>query len=159
MGFDKLGTAAPRLKCTRRGINMDKAVLISSVAYCGLVCRLCHLANECDGCKETANKCSAHAEREKGCFHRDCCIRQGLKGCWECPEFPCQEQMFAGPTRGELIGFCRFIREEGLESFIDALLANEQKGLPYGKLSYGDKTEAEVVAMLQAGLSELHGRR
>lgn len=131
---------------------MENMSLISSVAYCGLICRLCHLASECDGCRGTASKCSAHAEREKGCVHRSCCIRQGFAGCWECPDFPCQQQMFSGATRGELIGFCQSIREAGLERFIEAILANEQNGLPYGKVSYGDKTEAEVVAMLRASL-------
>ena len=128
---------------------MEKTVLISSVAYCGLICKLCHLADECDGCQATANKCSAHAEREKGCYHRSCCIRKGLRGCWECSEFPCEQHMFSGPTRGELIGFCRYIKSDGLARFIDAILANDRKGIPYGKISYGDKTDMEVIAMLQ----------
>lgn len=137
---------------------MEKTALISSVAYCGLICPLCHLADECDGCRGTANKCSVHAEREQGCFHRDCCVQRGFDGCWECPEFPCQQPMFTGPTQGEIIGFCRFIREEGLGPFIKAILTNEQAGIPYGKVSYGDKTEAEVVAMLQAGLARADGK-
>jgi hypothetical protein len=127
---------------------MENAALVSSVAYCGLICGLCHLANECDGCRGTASKCSAQAEREKGCFHRNCCLRREFAGCWECPDFPCQQQMFAGATRGELIGFCRYIRADGLERFVAAILANEQQGMPYGKISYGDKADAEVVAML-----------
>lgn len=28
-----------------------------SIAYCGLVCKLCHLADTCDGCKSENNCC------------------------------------------------------------------------------------------------------
>ncbi len=128
---------------------MTNQELISSIAYCGLVCQLCHLANECDGCKATASKYSAHSEKEKGCYHRNCCLSKEIDGCWECADFPCANQMFTGKTSGEIKGFCRCIKEDGAEKFIDYILANQKKGIPYGMKGYGGKNEGEVVELLR----------
>ena len=128
---------------------MNKQDIISSVAYCGLVCGLCHLASECNGCKATGGKCSANSEKENGCYHRNCCIDKGISGCWECEEFPCANQMFIGRTNGEIKGFCRCMKEDGIEKFIDYILENQEKGIPYGIKGYGHMTEEEVVKILR----------
>lgn len=128
---------------------MDKRELILSIAYCSLVCRLCHLTDECDGCRAAGNRCPANSERERGCYHRNCCVNKGIDGCWECDDFPCKNQMFVGPTKGEIKGFCRCIKEDGARKFIEYILANQKKGIPYGRKGYGDKDENEVIRILR----------
>lgn len=134
---------------------MTNQEIIASIACCGLVCKLCHLAGECDGCKETASKCSVKSEKDKGCYHRNCCLEKGINGCWECTDFPCDNQMFIGRTSREIKGFCRCIKEDGVETFIESILANQEKGIPYGLKGYGDKTEAEVVKLLRRNSDKL----
>lgn len=36
----------------------------NSIAYCGLVCKLCHLKDKCDGCKSVENCCGAHLSEQ-----------------------------------------------------------------------------------------------
>ncbi|HLV39955.1 DUF3795 domain-containing protein [Xanthomarina sp.] len=128
---------------------MNREAIISSIAYCGLVCKLCHLANECDGCKATGCNCSANSEKEKGCYHRNCCIDKVISGCWECEDFPCANSMFIGRTSGEIKGFCRCLKDDGVDKFIDYILKNQERGIPYGLKGYGQMTEEEVVQTLR----------
>ena len=132
---------------------MNKEAIISSIAYCGLVCKLCHLANECDGCKATGSKCSANSEKEKGCYHRNCCIDKGIGGCWECEDFPCTNSMFIGRTSGEVKGFCS-LKDDGVEKFIEYILKNQERGIPYGLKGYGQMNEEKVVQTLRQSKQE-----
>lgn len=77
---------------------MDKNEIVVSISYCGLVCNLCHLKSECDGCRNTANKCPNHSGKWEGCYHRNCCIKKNIDGCWECEDFPCKNDMFFSDT-------------------------------------------------------------
>ncbi|MCW8799711.1 MAG: hypothetical protein OQK71_02170, partial [Desulfobacter sp.] len=52
--------------------NMEKKELISSIAYCGLICKLCFLASKCDGCKTANNICDRNLA-DKGCPQKECC--------------------------------------------------------------------------------------
>lgn len=88
---------------------MDKQALIDSIACCGLVCGLCHLRAECDGCKQTAKLCA----RSSVCYQRRCCLERGLQGCWECAEFPCGEDMHGPPHDLRIRAFVTFIKAEG----------------------------------------------
>jgi len=128
---------------------MDKRALISSIAYCGLVCAKCHLRSRCDGCKNTAKLC----ERSEVCYQRNCCIRQGFEGCWECEDFPCGEDIYGPRYDLRIKAFAAFIKEEGAETLIDCLLANEAHGIHYGlNRDYdGKDSEEEVIQLLKLG--------
>jgi len=128
---------------------MDKRALISSIAYCGLVCGKCHLSSRCEGCKNTASLC----ERSEVCYQRNCCIRQGLQGCWECNKFPCSEDMYGPGHDLRIKAFAAFIKEEGAEKLIDCLLANEERGIYYGlgRDYDGKNSEEEVIQLLKLG--------
>lgn len=130
---------------------MNKEELIDSIAYCGLVCGMCHLKSECDGCKNTARLCT----RSEVCYQRNCCIQKGIEGCWECAEFPCGKDMHAPPHDLRIRTFVAFIKAEGAETLIDCLLRNETQGIHYGhNRDYDNKSsEEEVVQLLKTGLS------
>lgn len=132
---------------------MEKEAIINSVAYCGLICNLCHLANECDGCRNTASKCANHSGKWEGCFHRNCCIEQKLNGCWECRDFPCGKDMYSETHDLKIRAFARLIKEEGLAKLAEYLIANENRGIQYGyQKDYDFKSsEAEVLELLRTG--------
>jgi hypothetical protein len=128
---------------------MDRQALIDSIAYCGLVCSKCHLAAECDGCKQTAKMCA----RSGRCYQRNCCLRKGIQGCWECAEFPCGQDVH-GPSHDLRIrAFVAFIKAEGAEALIDCLLRNEARGIYYGlRRDYdGKSNEEQVIRLLKTG--------
>lgn len=131
---------------------MDKQELVDSIAYCGLVCGMCHLSAKCDFCKNAASLCT----RSDVCYQRNCCIQRGLEGCWECAQFPCGEDMHAPPHDLKIRAFVAFIKAEGVEALIDCLMRNEAEGIRYGQgRDYDGKTsEEEVIRLLQTGLSD-----
>jgi hypothetical protein len=61
--------------------KMNANEVSKSIGYCGLVCRLCHLADKCDGCKSNKNCCAKHLS-EKGCYQYNCCVEKNINGCW-----------------------------------------------------------------------------
>ncbi len=134
-------------------MEMNNKDLVESIAYCGLVCSLCHLSTECDFCKNSAILC----KRSEICFQRNCCIPKGLEGCWECTEFPCDKDMHAPPSDIKIKAFVTFIKTKGVETFIDCLVKNESKGIHYGlgKDYDGRENEAEVIALLERCFSSV----
>ena len=129
---------------------MERQALVDSIAYCGLVCGLCHLKEECDFCKNTASLCA----RSEVCYQRNCCVKRDLQGCWECAGFPCGKDMH-GPSHDLRIkAFIAFIKVEGAETLVDCLLKNEAQGIHYGKgRDYDDKkSEDEVIRLLKTGI-------
>lgn len=126
---------------------MDKETLLDSIAYCGLVCGLCHLRTECDFCKNTARLCA----RSEICFQRNCCIQKGLEGCWECVDFPCDQDVHAPPFDLRIKAFVTFIKAEGAETLVDCLIRNETNGIHYGlgKDYDGKNSEEEVIRLLK----------
>ena len=102
---------------------MERQALVDSIAYCGLVCGLCHLKEECDFCKNTASLCA----RSEVCYQRNCCVKRDLQGCWECAGFPCGKDMH-GPSHDLRIkAFIAFIKVEGAEALVDCLLKNHRR--------------------------------
>jgi hypothetical protein len=53
--------------------------LIESIAYCGLVCKLCFQASKCDGCKTKSNICERNLA-DKGCYQKECCLKKRIPG-------------------------------------------------------------------------------
>jgi hypothetical protein len=132
--------------------SMDKQKLIDSIAYCGLVCGMCHLKARCDGCKNTARLC----DRSGVCYQRNCCIEKGLQGCWECTDFPCGQDMHSSSHDLRIRAFVAFIKAEGAEALIDCLVRNAVRGIHYGhNRDYdGKSSEEEVIRLLKTGFSE-----
>jgi hypothetical protein len=122
---------------------------VKGVAYCGLACCLCSGNSTCAGC------------RNEGCKDKDwcksfhCCKEKGLKGCWECKEFPCDSKIFENP---HIRAFAKFVAEYGEEKLMDALEENQSRGIIYhydGQL-VGDynklQSEEEVCQLLLQAL-------
>ena len=129
-----------------------KKDIIESIAYCGLICKLCHLSDTCGGCKLTTNSCGKYLS-EEGCFQYKCCLKKGLNGCWECQEFPCNKDMYSTDHDPKIKAFARCIKEDGVDQFIQYVLENIKRGLDVsiGK-DYDNKTEKEVLSLLRTGI-------
>ncbi len=132
---------------------MDKKEIIESISYCGLICSLCHLTDQCNGCKNTANICSNHSQKWGGCHHRKCCIERHIEGCWECKDFPCNEDMYSDNHDIRIRAFARCIREEGVDKLAEYIIGNEKKGIKYGYQKDYDfkQNEDEVLDLLRTG--------
>ena len=130
---------------------MERQTLIDSIAYCGLVCGLCHLRDQCDGCKNTARLC----QRSAVCVQRRCCLEKGLAGCWQCAEFPCGQDMHGPGHDPRIRAFVAFIQTEGADRLIDCLLGNEARGVHYGHgRDYDGLSSQEAVwELLREGLA------
>jgi hypothetical protein len=131
---------------------MDINVVSNSIGYCGLICKLCHLADKCDGCKSDKNCCGRHLS-EIGCYQYNCCVDKKINGCWECEDFPCGEDMFSDSHDIRLHAFVRCAKEEGIEKLAEYVLVNQEKGIKYGhqKDYDGLNSEEEVLKLLKTG--------
>ena len=128
---------------------MDKQEIISSIAYCGLICKLCHLSDECDGCKSKNNRCSKHLS-SVGCYQFNCCVEKAINGCWECTEFPCNKDMYSDSYSPKIKAFARCIREDGIEKFTTYIIDAIKRGLDIKKEGDLDlNTEREVLRVLR----------
>lgn len=125
-----------------------------SVSYCGLVCSLCFLARECDGCRAD-HTCCERDRSDDGCFQRDCCRATGIEGCWQCDRLDtCVEGIYALGDLSKVKSFATCIRQDGLDSFVACVLANEASGLSVEKgRDYDGFPIAEVLRILRAGSS------
>jgi hypothetical protein len=123
-----------------------------SIAYCGLVCKFCHLANTCDGCKSENNCCGRHLSTG-GCYQYNCCKERGLNGCWECKDFSCGKDMFSDSHDIRLRAFVRCVKEESLNKLAEYVLRNQQNGIYYGhnKDYDGLGSEEAVLRLLRTG--------
>ena len=134
---------------------MSSIELVESIGYCGLICKLCHLADKCSGCKSEQNCCGRHLS-DSGCYQYDCCVSRGINGCWECDESPCNEDMFSENHDLRLRTFVKCAKEEGLETLAKYVLTNQGKGIQYGyqKDYDGLETEEAVLKLLRTGESK-----
>lgn len=125
-------------------------VLAESVSFCGLICRLCFMADKCDGCKADINLCEKNCSDE-GCFNRSCCEAKDIKGCYECPEiYTCIQGIFSLGDMSKIKAFSICIREDGIDSFISSVVSNMKKGLSVEKgKDYDGKKIEEVLKMLR----------
>lgn len=118
------------------------------IAFCGLACALCAENTTCAGC------------RNEGCKDKDWCKNfkcfktKGIKGCWECSEFPCSGGML---DNKRIRAFAAFVKEYGEEYLLDCLAKNEKAGVVYhnpGELT-GDydipETEEGIFQMILDG--------
>lgn len=117
---------------------MQHQELARTIGYCGLVCGLCaHAATDqenCAGCR--------HGGGDKDCYQRRCCQDNGLQGCWECDEFPCEHGYFADTAwRGICIGSVETIRSFGRTSFIARLVSRVGTRMEMGDYRHRDPAE------------------
>ena len=131
-------------------MNINNSKLSKSIAYCGLICRLCFLANKCDGCRSDKNLCEKNCSDE-GCLNRNCCESKGIKGCYECGElYTCTQGIFSFGNMSKIKAFSICIREDGIDSFISSVVANMKNGLSVEKgKDYDGKKIDEVLKMLR----------
>ena len=131
--------------------NSEKAKELSnSIAYCGLICRLCHLADKCDGCKTNNNTCERNCS-DKGCYQKICCKNKNLDGCWECDElYSCEEGIYSQGNFSKVKAFAICIKEDGKELFIKNIMKNTKKELSVEKgKDYDNKTIDTVLKMIR----------
>ncbi len=118
------------------------------LAYCGLACCVCSQNETCAGCRNDGCK-----DRE-WCHNRKCCIKKGIRGCWECDRFPCGTGMLE-KIRARV--FAKFAARCGEDALLDRLEENEAAGMIYhydGQL-VGDYdasgTESGIVQLILYG--------
>lgn len=106
--------------------------------YCGLACGICSENANCPGC------------RQEGCLDKDWCRpyrcgkEHGWAGCWQCPDFPCDDPMLA---KLRVFAFAHLLGEFGERRMDEWLARNERSGMVYhypGEL-IGDYDQAESV--------------
>jgi len=119
----------------------------NSISYCGLICCLCSDDGSCD-CKN-----NNHCNRQE-CFQYNCCNEHGYIGCWECPDFSCDKDMF-NDSHLRLKVFVKCIKEDGVDAFSQYILRNLENGILYHRNGYtGDydlDTEEAILTLLRNG--------
>ena len=117
------------------------------IARCGLACCLCSENASCTGCAQCVEK--------NDCENRECSMKKGLAGCYECTE-NCRKGLLA---KGKPYGFIQFIRQYGQERLLDCLEANEKRGVVYHRQGItGDYDECgsieELFRLIETGKKE-----
>ncbi len=114
------------------------------IAYCGLACCICSENTTCAGCRNEGCK------DKDWCKNFNCCTTKGLKGCWECSDFPCTGSML---DKTRIRTFAKFIRDYGEEKLITFLERNEKAGMVY---HYSDKLTGDYdIPQTEEGIIEL----
>ena len=122
--------------------NEDVAELVKTVAYCGLVCGVCSksVQERCKGCRSGGGT--------KNCYHRKCCIENGLDGCWQCEKFPCDNGYFADDNRrwrGLCVGSAQCVKDYGIESYVDRVVSRLGKDVEHAKYQYKEPQEIQII--------------
>jgi hypothetical protein len=131
---------------------MDYTNIENSIAYCGLICKLCFLREKCDGCKTLSTQCR-HDHSDQGCYNKQCSQEKRLDGCWECSELEtCHNGIFEAGDYSKIKAFSLYIQGNGKKHFIQKIMANETKGLSVEKgKDYDHKHISEVFRMIETG--------
>lgn len=131
---------------------LEQEIIENSIAYCGLICKLCFLREKCDGCKAADNKCERDCS-DKGCFNKQCCQGNGFDGCWECSNLEnCNNGIFELGDYSKIKAFSIYIQKNGKEDFIQKILRNEKNGLSVEKgRDYDNKSISEVLKLIENG--------
>lgn len=134
---------------------MNHQDVAANIGCCGKLCSFCEKRGYCEGCFSKDGKSSRRNQFE-GCYQYNCAHHKGLKGCWECAQGPCDQDMFATAEGRYLKAFLSCIKEEGLHQFASyAFLRYIQ-----GKMleDYRDcENEAEVLALLKGKKQKTKG--
>ncbi len=72
---------------------------VDPIAYCGLSCRHCFLAEWCGSCRTAYNTCSYAASLpDRVCPNAACCRAKGIDGCYACESLETCEKGFYVPS-------------------------------------------------------------
>lgn len=128
--------------------NMEKKELVKSIAYCGLICKLCFLASKCDGCKTANNICDRNLA-DKGCPQKECCTTKGISGCWECDKLhACELGIYSDKNSPKVKAFALYIQKNNPNLFINSVVRNTHKGISVEKDKDYDKLNIEGIHKL-----------
>lgn len=116
------------------------------IGFCGLACVLCK-EESCPGCKKDG------CIDKESCSIYKCCRGSRISGCWECSEFPCNENML---QNHRVRGFIRYVKLEGIDKLIENLKRNYNNGIIYHseelKGDYDNcSDEEEVMRLIECG--------
>lgn len=128
---------------------MNKKEMLNGIGYCGLVCMFC------GGCSSCREKDQGVRVEDIECYHKRCAITYNLNGCWECEKFPCSNGNMFHNIR--VRSFVQFIKDEGLETFMNCIIRNQQNGIVYGENNDYDKVSSseEVIALIHQGQNRI----
>ncbi|MGF6989809.1 hypothetical protein M2150_001052 [Lachnospiraceae bacterium PM6-15] len=128
---------------------MDKKTILNSIAYCGLICALCHETKNCYGCKSDNNCCGRKAS-ENDCFQYNCCTAKRIEGCWECDFAPCDYDMFSEDHDIRNRTFVKVAKAEDVDKLAEYVAHNQENGIIYGWNKDYDNlgSEQPVIDML-----------
>jgi hypothetical protein len=134
------------------GLPVKNMEIQSSIAFCGLICRLCFLAAQCDGCKTANNRCERNLSDE-GCFQKSCCQQKGLDGCWQCSDLKdCTQGIYSQGEYSKIKAFALCIQQDGMDAFAADVMRNEAAGLSVEKgRDYDGKLIPVVLRLLRTG--------
>lgn len=129
----------------KEGAAEEIRQIAESISCCGLVCRLCHLAEQCEGCRSVLSICGCRTLPE-GCYQYNCCQEKGIEGCYQCEEAPCDKGMFGKEHDLRLRAFIRYIKEHGKDRLAYCLYQNARIGIFYGHgRDYDNLPDEEAV--------------
>jgi putative nucleotidyltransferase with HDIG domain len=128
----------------------EKSEISNSIAYCGLICHLCHFTDSCDGCRSN-NNCFGSRNSPEGCYQYDCCTEKGIEGCWQCDGAPCDKGMFSESHDLRLRAFIHYMKEHSKEQLAERIYHNMQKSIFYGHNRDYDNlaSEEDVIKKLE----------
>ena len=123
--------------------------LSDSIAFCGLICKLCIFSVKCDGCKTKSNNCERNCS-DNGCYQKICCERKQISGCWECEKiYACEKGIYSLGNYSKVKAFAICIKESGKETFVKNIIKNMKKGWSVEKgKDYDNKTIDNVLKMI-----------
>ena len=129
---------------------MTSDEVIKSIAYCGLMCKLCFQGAKCRGCKSSNNLCLEDLSDE-GCYQKKCCISKGYDGCWQCDEiYTCVEGIYSLGNMSKIKAFAICMKEDGQGYFVEQILKNIERGLSVEKgKDFDNKPIKEVLGMIR----------
>ena len=127
---------------------MNTSDLTSSIAYCGLICKLCFLADKCNGCKSKCNICDNNLSIER-CPQKECSIENGFLGCWECSDLEyCTKGVYSSENSPKVKAFALFIQMYGSPKFIESVMSNIEKGISVKKGEDYDSLDIDAIHKL-----------
>ena len=126
----------------------ENKLLSDSIAYCGLICKLCFLANKCSGCKTKCNICDNNLS-DAGCYQKECCTKREISGCWECKELSkCNKGMYSPKNSEKVKAFALYIQKNNKDKFIEAILKNINNGFNIKKGKDYDNLDIKTIHKL-----------
>lgn len=117
------------------------------LALCGLACVLCS-TDDCPGCKTRGRKDGYDCPVYK------CATKKGIDGCYQCSDFPCNEDMLQGIRNR---AFNQYARQFSKKDLLTRLRTNYEDGVAYHRSDgmKGDydllETEDDIFRLIRFG--------